>query len=225
MKRKFKMIMAFILASVWCAGCSEKVQETNESEPAIIQTFAESDVVVIPAIEEYDFQTAKDMGSIWEMRGILPGASEGVWYIASIDGVEYYYGKYDHNDSEDVDYFGYAIFNDGYSLQNGITVGMTIEEVFDKYPDMAVMDFDGSYIGKEITGHMGWNATAYPRSYVGMDENWEYADKDYEWSDQFDCIMIADIDLGAEDRLPIYLALLVKDNAVAAITFYHPTAG
>lgn len=215
----------FILVGVWFTGCSGRVQETNESEPAMIQTFAKSDVAVLPAIGKYDFQTAKDMGSMWEIRGMLPGASEGVWCIASIDGVEYYYGKYDHKDSEDADYFGYAIFNDGYSLQNGIVVGMTTEEVLDKYPGMAVMDFDGNYIGKKITGHMGWNPTAYPSSYVGMDENWVYEDKDYEWSNQFDCIMIADIDLEAEDELPVYLALLVKDSAVATITFYYPTAG
>ena len=102
---------------------------------------------------------------------------------------------------------------------------MTMEEVLEKYPNMAVMNFDGSYLDKEVTGHQGWNPIAYPCSYVGMDEDWDYAGKDYQWSDQFDCIMIADIDLGAEDTLPLYLALMVKDNAVAAITFYYPTAG
>lgn len=53
---------------------------------------------------------------------------------------------------------------------------------------------------------------------------WEYNGKDYKWSNQFDCIMIADIDLGETDTLPVYLGLLVKDEKVAAITFYYPTA-
>lgn len=209
---------------VLCAGCGRRTQQTMENEPTMIQIFSESDVAVSPAIEEYSFQTAKGKESVRELRGVLPGAAEGVWYIISIDGVEYYYGKYDQ-DSAEVDYFGYAIFSDEYSLQNGITVGMTTEEVLDQYPDMAVMDFDGNHLGKEVPGHLGWSAVAYPRSYVGMDEDRDYAGEDYEWSDQFDYIMIANIDLEAEDTLPVYLALMIKDHAVAAITFYCPTAG
>lgn len=197
----------------------------NANGSAMIQTLTESDVEVTPVIEEYDFTTAKDMGAMRQIRGMLPGASEGVWYIVSIDGVEYYYGKYNQNDAEEAEYFGYAIFSSSYSLQNGISVGMTMDEVLEKYPDMAVMNFDGSYLEKEVTGHQGWNPAVYPRSYVGMDEDWDYAGKDYEWSDRFDCIMIADIDLGAEDTLPLYLALMIKNHAVAAITFYCPTAG
>lgn len=225
MRRGFKITIGFILIAVLCAGCSGEVQRTVENEPAMIQTFGESDVTVYPAIEKYDFQVAKDRGFIRKLRGVLPGAAEGVWYIVSMDGVEYYYGKYDQDVSEEADYFGYAIFSNEYSLQNGITVGMTTEEVLDQYPDMAVMDFEGDYLEKEVAGHLGWNAAAYPRSYAGMDEEWDYADKDYEWSDQFDCIMIADIDFGEEDTSPVYLALMIKDNAVAAITFYCPTAG
>lgn len=223
--KKILEILSVLFLIAWCVGCSGETGRTDENEPAMIQTFTESDVTVIPMIEIYDLITAKDMGSMQQIQGMLPGTSEGVWYIASIDGVEYYYGKYNQKDSEAADYFGYAIFSSSYSLQNGISVGMTMEEVLEKYPDMAVMDFNGSYLDKEVTGHQGWNPTAYPRSYVGMDDNWNYAGKDYEWSDQFDYIMIADIDLEEEDTLPLYLALMIKDNAVAAITFYCPTAG
>ena len=225
MKKTFKMLLILFLAGVWCVGCSGENGHADENEPAMIQTFTESDVAVIPVIEEYDFAAAKDMGSMQQIRGMLPGTGEGVWYMVSIDGVEYYYGKYDQKDAEEADYFGYAIFGSSYSLQNGISVGMTMEEVLEKYPDMAVMNFDGSYLDKEVTGHQGWNPIAYPCSYVGMDEDWDYEGKDYQWSDQFDCIMIADIDFGAEDTLPLYLALMVKDHAVTAITFYYPTAG
>lgn len=45
----------------------------NENEPASIQTFTESDVAVTPVIEEYDFTTAKDMGSMQQIRGIRAG--------------------------------------------------------------------------------------------------------------------------------------------------------
>lgn len=227
MKRTFRMLTVLFLAGAWCVGCGGENGHghATENEPAMIQTFTESDVAVTPVIEEYDFTTAKDMGSMQQIYGMLPGTSEGVWYIVSIDGVEYYYGKYGQKDAEEAEYFGYAIFSSSYSLQNGICVGMTMDEVLEKYPNMAVMNFDGSYLEKEVTGHQGWNPTAYPRSYVGMDEDWDYAGKDYEWADRFDCIMIADITLGAEHSLPRYMALMIKDHAVAAITFYCPTAG
>ncbi|MDE7224788.1 MAG: hypothetical protein K2O34_13540 [Acetatifactor sp.] len=104
-----------------------------------------------------------------------------------------------------------------------------MEEVLEKYPDMAIVDFDNrnlSYMDKKlITGHQGWNGTAYPRSYIGADKDWDYNGKDYAWSDQFDYIMLADIDLGTVDTLPVYVGLLVNGNVVTAITFYYPTAG
>jgi len=202
-----------------------QVEETTDTEEmSLIQTFTSGDVAVIPEIKEYDFAAAKEAGTIRQIRGVLPGTDEGVWYTILIDGVEYYYGKYDFKDGEDADFFGYAIVSDEYSLQNGISVGMTMEEILEKYPDMVVMDFEGNHLRQKVTGHQGWNAFSYPRSYIGMDEDWEYGGKDYEWQEQFDCIMIADIDLGA-DTLPVCVGLLIKDSAVAAITFYNPTAG
>ena len=57
-----------------------------------------------------------------------------------------------------------------------------------------------------------------------MDSDWNYEGKDYAWTDQFDYIMIADIDLNDVDTLLFYLGLLIKDHVVAAITFYYPTA-
>lgn len=173
------MLLILFLAGVWCVGCSGENDHADENESATIQTFTESDVAVTPVIEEYDFTTAKDMGSMQQIRGMLPDTSDGVWYIVSIDGVEYYYGKYDQKDAEETDYFGYAVFSSSYSLQNGISVGMTMEEVLEEYPDMAVMNFDGSYLDKEVTGHQGWTPNAYPCSYVGMDADWDYAGKDY----------------------------------------------
>ena len=37
--------------------------------------------------------------------------------------------------------------------------------------------------------------------------------------------MIADINIGNYDTLPLYVGLLMKDDMVSAITFYNPTAG
>lgn len=89
---------------------------------------------------------------------------------------------------------------------------------------MTMLDMVGNTLNR-VSGHMGWNSTAYPRSPVGMDEKLQYADgKEYRWEDQFDYVMIADIKqpLGG---LPVYVALIMKDDIVSAITFYDPTAG
>lgn len=119
MKSKFKVTIGFILIVVVCGGCSGRVQNTDENEFTMIQIFMESDVSVFPAIGEYNFRTDKDKGLMRELRGVLPCVAEGFWYIVLIDGVEYYYAKYDPKDSEKADYFGYAIFSNEYSLQNG----------------------------------------------------------------------------------------------------------
>ena len=58
-----------------------------------------------------------------------------------------------------------------------------------------------------------------------MDDEWDYKGEDYYWENQFDYIMIADINLGNYDTLPLYVGLLIKDDEVSAITFYNPTAG
>lgn len=72
------------------------------------------------------------------------------------------------------------------------------------------------------------NPAAYPQSTLDMDASFDYGGTDYRWSDQFadqfDHLMIAEIGQGSDDELPLYLALIIKDQKVAAITFYHPTA-
>lgn len=202
-----------------------EIKEDTETERRRIQSFTAQAAEVIPQVKQYDFASAKEFGDVQQIRGMLPGADEGIWYIISVDGVEYYYGAYGTEDADGAECFGYAILSERYTLQNGITVGMTVEEVLEEYPDMAVVDFEGNMLSRGITGTQGWNGTAYPRSYLGMDEEWPYDGKDYKWSDQFDCAMLADVDMGTEDVLPASAALLVKDGRVAAITFFHPTAG
>ena len=201
----------------------DEVSEGNE-ELVYIHVFEQEDVAIYPEVIEYNFEKACNLGSIQEIDGMLPGIGEGTWYVIEIEGVEYYFGKYDFEEIEDVILYGYSILNDKYSLLNGITVGMAEDEILDMYPNMAVIDFENNYLYKEVVGHQGWNGSAYPRSYINMDDNWEYNGKDYYWSNQFDYLIIANINIGELDTLPIYLALLMKDNLVAGITFYYPTA-
>lgn len=186
-----------------------------------LQSFQPDEVNVVPEIPFYPLDIAEEPGTVQKLRGVLPGASEGTWYTVSLDGIEYYYGIYD--DQSDPLLYGYAVFDDSYSLTNGIKVGMAENEILSAYPNMAVMDFDGNFLQDKI-GCAGWNPAAYPRSYLDMDASFNYGGADYLWSDQFDHLLIAEIKQGNPDDLPLYLALLMKDQNVAAITFYHPTA-
>ena len=194
-----------------------------------VQEFTLEETAVVPEIKEYDFQSAKEAGTIQQIHGMLPGAGEGTWYTITIDGVEYYYGHSDFQEEENAQLFAYAIFSDKYSLINGLSVGMTVEEVLEKYPNMAITNFYGEQLGNlrmaGMVDAIGWNPIAYPHSYFGMDEAEKSDDgRDYDWSDQFDYIMFANIDQGA-DTLPVCVGLLVSGNVVAAITFFYPTAG
>jgi hypothetical protein len=182
------------------------IEDLTESTTSI-HVFAQEDMIVTPTINEYVFSTAQEAGTMKKLQGMLPGTAEGTWYIIEINGIEYYYGKYDT--AEEITLFGYSIISEQYSLANGITVGMKQEEILAKYPDMAVMDFEGNYLYEEVTGHQGWNSATYPG----------------DFKTRFDYIMIADINLGTRDALPIYVGLLMKDDMVSAITFYYPTAG
>lgn len=206
------------------AGAAVRTGAKERGEPgdARIQTFTAEAVRVVTAVPQYDFEQAGRLGTVRELRGMLPGAAEGVWYMVLIDGVEYYYGAYDSGEAE---LFGYAVFDGRYALTNGISVGMTMAEALERYPNLAVVDFAGKELNPGITGHQGWNGMAYPRSSEGMDEAWAYGGTDYAWTDQFDCVMIADVETETKDALPVYAGFLVKDGVIAAITFYHPTAG
>ncbi len=205
-------------------GAEAKVTDENE-QPVQVHVFSQEDMNVVPTVAEYRFESAQEIGTVQKLDGILPGSDEGTWYIVEIDGIEYYYGKYNKQETDETTLLGYSIISDKYSLANGISVGMTKEEILSAYPDMAVTDFEDNPLEKEVNGYQGWNGISYPRSYVGMDSDWEYEGKDYFWTEQFEYVMVADIALGEPDMPPRYVALLMAGDTVSAITFYCPTAG
>lgn len=210
--------MLLVLLILMCAGCT-----VGNDVVSNVYSFEQSEVVTVPQIQEYSFEEAVQMGELQKLDGVLPGAGIGTWYIISIGGVEYYYGSYETK-SEEYELFSWSIVDNSYELINGIKIGMNEEDILAQYPNMAVLDFDNNFVYEEVTACLGWNGTAYPHSYTGMDVEWNYEGKDYYWTDQFDYIMIADI-VQEPDELPVYLGLLMKDNTVTAITFYCPTAG
>ncbi|MBQ7944275.1 MAG: M56 family metallopeptidase [Lachnospiraceae bacterium] len=196
--------------------------EDENKEERYIHVFPKEDVVVVPEVPMYSFENAKELGEVVTVDDYLPGLGFGTWYTVEIDGIEYYYGKYDHKEEVETFGSGYSIVGGNYSLENGIYVGMAEEEVLRIYPNMAVMDFEGNYIYEDVTGHQGWNGAAYP---CIKQEEADGSVAHVPWSSQFDYVMIGDIDLGTYDTLPLYVGLMMKDKKVAAITFYYPTAG
>lgn len=197
-------------SGVWCLA---------EKDYMSIQVFEQDEVEIVPNLELYSLEQASELGIVTQQQGQLPGF--GVWYTVEIDGVVYHYGHYENQTQEQAQLCSYAIVKDTYALANGISVGMTEEDILAKYPNMAVMNFQNEYLYEVVTGHQGWNGIAYPC--ITQEENGVYMRQC--WLDQFDYVMIGDINLKTEDTVPIYLGLLMKDGKVGAITKYNPTAG
>ncbi len=204
---------------------SEYVSEDMTSAIAkiLIQQISIEEATVSPEMTQYSLEEVMALGETVTLKGGLPGTGEGTWYIVTIGGVEYFYAQYDF--AERADYYGYAILSEDYELGCGIKVGTTREEILTKYPYARIEDFEGNCLSDSLAPEATcWNGTAYPRSAQGTDPNFEYNGKDYRWWNQFDYVMMLDIDLGTYDTLPIYVGLLMKDEKVKAITFYYPTA-
>lgn len=201
-----------------------------------IHNFEQEEVAVISEVQEYDFDTAVQIGEVQELIGMLPGASPGTWYIITIDGVEYYYGRLDEMPSYyegaeelwiEYELYGWSIIDDSYELANGLKVGMTEREVMEQYSDMAVIDFDNCSIYDTSQSFMLFNKYVYPQSHVGDDSNFDYSGEEYYywWSDKCDYVISAYVDLYNETMPPKCIGLLIKDHMIVAITFCHPTAG
>lgn len=191
--------------------------------------FEQEEISVVPEVQKYPFKDAVQMGEVQELDGVLPYYGDyrnaGTWYIVKIDGIEYYYIRYDLRPEEYI-LMSWAIVDASYELAGGLKVGMKEEEILAQYPDMAVIEFEDDYIYDETAAVMGWNGYAYPHSYAGNDSDWDYGGKNYYvWTDRFDYMIVADIDPGDTQALHQHLGLLMKDHTVAAITFYYPVVG
>ena len=221
--------ICILLCTLLCYGCGKidtaKPTDDNKSDITHLHSFNKDEVEISPSIERYDFVTASSYGNAVSLEGLLPGATVGTWYIITIDGIEYYYGDYGMQPESIPQQLGYSIIDDTHILNNGISVGMTRDEVLELYPNLAIMDFEGNFIYERVDGCLGWNSATYPRSPQNTDDSWEYENIDYYWTNQFDYVMIGNIETDTADDAPYYLGLLVKDNKISAITFYFPTYG
>lgn len=199
---------------------------TPTNTPAPIQVFLPEEVAVVPEVVFYDFEDVNESEIYHEIFGTQPGATYGTWYTVRKNGVEYYYALDEGTliFTGCIDFYGYSIIDESHTLANGLSIGMTVEEILDLYPNMAIVNFENEFISRKVQGFYGWNDTAYPRSPIDFDPDYEYSDQTYRWTNQFDYIMVADIQRPT-DTLPVHLGLLIKDDRITAITFYYPTAG
>ena len=190
--------------------CLDVLRSVEVNPPRQMELISEEDAAVNPGVPLYGYGEATEAASATETEGLLyPGAYEGTWYTVEADGVTYFYGK--KNGEAAVTLYSWAITGAEHELKNGFKVGMSAEEIAESHPDMVILDLktfevtNGSFVD-----FPGFNAYAYPVK--------EY-DRDM-WVDGFDTAMIARVEL--PEGLPAeYLALMIKDGRVAAITFYE----
>lgn len=196
-----------------------------EQKPAHV--FAKNEVTVTnPVPDYYTLDTLLEFGTVRTVKGILPGAAPGTWYIGENRGVVYYFGCPEGQSIEQAKLYSYAIFSEEYPLANGIRVGMSKEEILNLYPDMAVVEIDGESYPKDPARSLTFDSTAYPHSYSGDDENLNYQGKEYwHWHYQFDSCLLAEIDAETLQGRAMALALMMRNDKVEAITFYCTNDG
>ncbi len=178
-----------------------------------IPRFFPEEVAVSPAVPLHEFDTAKEHGITHEITGTLPDDTPGTWYTIRVDGVEYYYAR-PESETASAELVGYTIFRENCTLPNGLSIGMTFDELRTGYGNLVAIDFNNNYYLTEGKQTDGWNDKLYPHSSLG-------SDTDYRWSDQFDYLFFADI-VQENGAAPLRLGLLMKEDAVVGITFYPP---
>ncbi len=173
------------------------VESTQEMEKLL-----EKDAMPISSIEIMSYEDAVSAGTLIKMQGKFPGADFGTWHIVTVSGVEYYYIQ--SEGSDDKVYCGFSIVDDTYPLMCDLQVGMKADVVLAQYPNLKKY---------ETSDNPYWNSLAYPNDEEG-----------YTWDSQYDYMMFIDIDNGVKDDLPQYMAMMMKDDYIAAITYIYPTA-
>lgn len=224
--KKKKGVVVFTCMIVACLGIGLFVScgyKPVENEAAELHSFKQEEVACVPEIKIYSFENAEELGKSWEICGFASGES-ATWHIIEIEGVEYFYVEHVRNGQMVTELYNYAILGEQYSLANGIRVGDPVEEIFIRYPNMAKIYFQDDY-STLPKGCLGWSGVTYPHSIIGWDENYEYIDGDYNWTNQFDYAIVGNVVRENDIEAPLYVALLIKDEFVDAITFYSPTDG
>ena len=206
--------------------------EQNPIPTAVMQkkqahVFTKTEVLMTNPVPDYfTLDTLMDIGTVRSIKGILPGAAPGTWYVAENRGVVYYWGCLDGESAEQAKLYSYAVFSEEYPLANGIKVGMSKVEILNLYPDMAVVGLQGESYEESPAWNLGFDSSCYPHSLSGEDETINYQGKQYwYWQDQFDYCLLAEIDGETHQGRAMALALMMRNDKVEAITYYCTNDG
>lgn len=208
MERKWVLLGIIISTVMVLSGCGTDYEIVN---------IPEEDLAIIPELVIMIYEEAMEAGGkeIKAENGTFL-ACEVIWHTVCVDGIEYYFYEYileDGTSQLEPYASNYSIVGSQYSLKCGISIGDTAKEVIKKYPDLAKTDLSEEKRGYvEKYSCWGFNPVTYPNN----------------WADQFDYALMANVIFDPGTRvtgeLPEYLALMIKDEKVAAITFFYPTA-
>lgn len=210
MKKRI-LAVTLLLAIISLGGCGKNASG-GEGQKSMIENIPAEEISFVPEWKELAYDEALAVGG--EIVNVAEGTFAGsgaVWYTVRAEGMEYYFCEAAVPDGTSEIWQSaqnYAVVGPEYALKCGIKVGTAVEEVLRMYPDMAETDLsDGESSRLEQYGCYGFHEGAgYPNG----------------WKGQFDSALLANVGYGEE--LPLYLALMIKEDKVAAITFYHPTA-
>lgn len=130
-------------------------------------------------------------------------ALQDYWYTLTLDGIKYFTpGSLDEPWYKPITL---AIISSDYSLSCGISVGSTEKELLELFPSLEKSNVKGTET--EGLGHF-FRIDQFPNSFL---EEYDYA-------------LSAFMDKGTTDALPTWIAFLIKEEKVQAITVYLPTA-
>lgn len=199
-----------------------EVKNYHETTPDYLSSMAgyptmpSSDVVVLEKnwnltvldeIELPRFQTlAKAGGSI--ATEASDSINIGQFYTITLNGIRYFFLNEDAPE-KNAWAWNIAITTPDHPLSGGARVGMTQAELLALHPALAkteLTQYDPVFAAK-YSSHFAFRDDQFPESFL---EEYDYAYTAY-------------LDKG-RDGLPVCIAFLIKDNTVAAITVYMPTA-
>ncbi len=202
-----KKSVVFLLTSILLlTGCGQAQKK--------IMAISEADAAIIPAPVNLTYTDIMSSGGeLWDLEVGTFGGAMVVWHTVRHEGIEYYFyeltGDYDPAQMVQ-DAASFSIIGEEYKLSCGLGIKDSVDDILSKYPNLARTDFSDQEMGYiEKYSCYGFNKFSYPG----------------EWTKQFDYALMADVDNGTNDDLPQYLALMIKNEEVVAITFFYPTAG
>lgn len=153
-------------------GCSKPKEIDTKANDLMnkkhaIQDISEEDVKINPEVIILTYNDAIKRNSESETLEGTYGGSPVIWHSIKVDDVEYHYVEMETTEDEsssgvDQTPVSYSVVGSDYSLNCGIEVGMTSNEVLSQYPDLVRSELDNKYEDNNTTNSsLGFNGAAY----------------------------------------------------------------